>query len=98
MVLRLTASSASLIEADKSPLYLRFERSSLSRPINKRTLNASKPMFLRVGTGPHLQPLRVTAAKFLRRFVRYDIYAALEFHSSVGAQNAQRKETGNAED
>jgi len=50
-VLRLTASSASLIEADKSPRYLRFSRSSLSRPTNSRTLKTSKLGFLRIATG-----------------------------------------------
>src|SRR5437764_1812595 len=53
-VLRLTASSASLIEADKSPWYLRFARSSLSKPTSRRTLKTSKPTFLRIATGEDL--------------------------------------------
>src|SRR2546430_8152695 len=53
-LLRLTASSASLIEADKSPWYLRFARSNLSRAISKRTLKTSKPTFLRIATGQDL--------------------------------------------
>src|SRR6266478_1686368 len=64
-VSRLTASSASLIEADKSPWYLRFARSSLSRPTSKRTLKTSKPTFLRIATGRANHPLRSHRSKIL---------------------------------
>src|SRR5215469_1893274 len=79
-VLRLTASSASLIEADKSPRYLRFSRSSLSRPTNSRTLKTSKLGFLRIATGRRsfagnrYCPAHAVAA--------YDLYLTLECAST----------------
>src|SRR5260370_7796266 len=53
-VLRLTASSASLIEADNSPWYLRLRRISSQKPTSRRALKTSKPTFLRIATGEDL--------------------------------------------
>src|SRR5689334_22372204 len=86
-VLRLTASSASLIEADKSPWYRRFFRSSLSSAINKRTLNTSKPTGLRIATGSHQHPLRRRRTSVLAASRRYDIYITLRFCSSLHVPN-----------
>src|SRR6516164_1126130 len=79
-VLRLTASSASLIEADKSPWYRRFSRSSLSRPTNSRTLKTSKSGFLRIATDRRsFQPTPVVLPE---RCVTYDVYLTLECAST----------------